>query len=333
MLPLPCDNSKKLPRRWLEYSVCAGNLTRVNGRDMAVWVWVTLAAAAAQTIRGAGQRGLKPKLGDFGASLIRFSYAIPFAWAWIYLYSGMAGQAIPAWTQSFLFWVTIAAVMQIIFTVTLVMLFSHRSFAAGTAFSKTEVIQAAIFEALIIGFVVSFQVGLAIVIGVIAVFFLSLAKSSLTFGNLMRSLLTRQTAIGLASGASLGFCTVAYRVATDSLAGADLMMRASLSGGVSVLIQTALLGGFMWLRARDQLMATFVEWRASLIVGLSGAVATVCWFYAFSAHAVAPVRAVGQIELLFVLAISFFYFREKPSWQELVAMLLLVISIIMVLLG
>ena len=86
---------------------------------------------------------MKPKLGDFGASLIRFSYAIPFAWAWIYLYGDMAGQTIPVWNQPFLFWVTIAAVMQIIFTVTLVMLFSHRSFAAGTAFSKTEVIQAA----------------------------------------------------------------------------------------------------------------------------------------------------------------------------------------------
>ena len=168
---------------------------------MAVWVWVTLAAAAAQTIRGAGQQGLKPKLGDFGASLIRFSYAVPFAWAWIYLYGEIAGQKIPVWNQSFLLWVTIAAVMQIIFTVMLVMLFSHRSFAAGTAFSKTEVIQAAIFEALIIGFVVSAQVGLAIVIGVVAVFFLSLIKSSLTIGNLMRSLLTRQTAIGLASGA------------------------------------------------------------------------------------------------------------------------------------
>jgi drug/metabolite transporter (DMT)-like permease len=45
------------------------------------------------------------------------------------------------------------------------------------------------------------------------------------------------------------------------------------------------------------------------------------------------VRAVGQIELLFVLGISFFYFRETPSWKELVAMVLLVISIIMVLLG
>lgn len=299
---------------------------------MALWVWLAIAAAVAQTVRGAGQRGLKSKLGDFGASLIRFSYAIPFAWAWIWIYGDMSGEAMPALHVPYLLWVTIAGVTQIIFTVTLVMLFSHRSFAAGTAFSKTEVIQAALFEALIIGFVVSFQVGLAIIIGVIAVFFLSLAKSSLSLGNLGRSLFTRQTAIGLASGASLGFCTVAYRAATDSLEGADLMMRASMTGGVSVLVQTALLGGFMWVRARDQLIASFVEWRGSLIVGFSGAVATLCWFYAFSAHAVAPVRAVGQIELLFVLGISFFYFRETPSWKELVAMLLLVISIVMVLL-
>jgi drug/metabolite transporter (DMT)-like permease len=300
---------------------------------MALWVWLAITAAAAQTVRGAGQRGLKPKLGDYGASFIRFSYAIPFAWAWLLGYGHVAEQPMPHLHAEFLLWVTIAGLMQIIFTVTLVMLFTHRSFAAGTAFSKTEVLQAAIFEALIIGFVVSFQVGAAIVIGVIAVFFLSLAKSSVSLGNLVRSLMTRQTAIGLASGASLGFCTVAYRAATDSLDGADLMMRASVTGGVSVLIQTAMLGGFMWFKARDQLFATFVEWRPSLIVGLSGAVATLCWFYAFSAHAVAPVRAVGQIELLFVLAISFFYFREKPSWQELVAMVLLVISIIMVLLG
>ena len=44
-------------------------------------------------------------------------------------------------------------------------------------------------------------------------------------------------------------------------------------------------------------------------------------------------RAVGQIEILFVLAISVIYFRERPSAKELFAMLLLAISIVMVLLG
>ena len=89
----------------------------------------------------------------------------------------------------------------------------------------------------------------------------------------------------------------------------------------------------MWWRAPDQLRATFTHWRDSSIVGLSGAVSTACWFTAFSLYAVAPVRAVGQVELLFVLAISFFYFRERPSGREMFAMVLLAISIIMVLLG
>ena len=164
-------------------------------------------------------------------------------------------------------------------------------------------------------------------------FLLSLAKSSLTFANLRDSLFTKQTAIGLASGAFLGFCTVAYRAATDSLDSDDLVTRASFTAATSVVIQSILMGVWMWRRAPDQLRATFVHWRDSSIVGLSGAISTACWFTAFSLYAVAPVRAVGQIELLFVLGISMFYFGERPSMKELFAMCLLALSIVMVLLG
>ena len=170
--------------------------------------------------------------------------------------SGVASP-LPGVTFTFLAWTTVAGVMQIIFTVLLVTMFSHRSFAAGTAFSKTEVIQAAIFEALILGYIVSLQVGIAIVIGVVAVFLLSLAKSKLTLGNLRESLFTRQTAIGLGSGASLGFCTVAYRAAIDTLESDDLVTRAGVTAAVAVLIQALLMGFWLWRRAPDQLRASF----------------------------------------------------------------------------
>ena len=300
---------------------------------MSLWIWVTIGAAVSQTVRSTYQKKLIGPLGNLGASYVRFSYAIPFAWAWVFAYAAWSGIPLPGINVPFLFWVTIAGVTQIIFTVLLVTMFSHRSFAAGTAFSKTEVIQAAILEAIILGHFVSFQVGLAIVIGVIAVFLLSLAKSSMTLGNLRDSLFTRQTAIGLGSGAFLGFCTVAYKAATESLESDDLITRASMSGAMAVLIQSILMGIWMWRRAPDQLRATVREWRDSSIVGFSGAVSTACWFIAFSLYAVAPVRAVGQIELILVLGISFFYFREIPTKKELFAILLLAISIIMVLLG
>ena len=298
-----------------------------------LWIWVTIVAAIGQTVRGTYQKKLKAPLGDLGASYVRFSYALPFAFIWMFGYSTWSGMPLPELNTSFLVWTTAAGVTQIIFTVLLVTLFSHRSFAAGTAFSKTEVIQAVIFEAIILGYIVSLEIGIAILIGVIAVFLLSLAKSSLTFVNLRSSLFTKQTAIGLASGAFLGFCTVAYRAAADALESDDLVVRASVTAAVSVLIQSILMGIWIWQRAPKQLIASIIHWRQGIIVGLSGAISTACWFTAFSLYAVGPVRAVGQIELLLVLGISFFYFGERPSIKEVLAMLLLVVSIVMVLLG
>ena len=298
-----------------------------------LWVWVTIGAALSQTVRSAYQKKLKASLGDLGASYVRFSFAVPFAVVWLFAYASWSGMPLPALNSPFLIWVTLAGVTQIIFTVLLVTMFSHRSFAAGTAFSKTEVIQAAILEAVILGHIVNLQVGIAIIIGVAAVMLLSLAKAKLTLANLGAALLTRQTAIGLASGAFLGFCTVAYRAASDALASDDLLTRVSVTAAVSVIIQSVLMGVWMLRQAPEGLKRSFVHWRESSIVGLSGAVSTACWFTAFSLYAVAPVRAVGQIELLFVLGISFFFFREKPSMTELLAMALLGLSIVLVLLA
>ena len=299
---------------------------------MATWIWVTIIAAISQSLRTAQQKNLKESLGVLGASYVRFSYAIPFAWAWIAFYSFFYDQPLPSINLEYIFWITIAGLMQIIFTVLLITLFSHRSFAAGIAFSKTEVLMAAIFEAMILGYFVSFEVGFAILLGVLAVFLLTLSKSEISLPNLLSSLWTRQTALGLGSGAFLGFCTVAFRAATDSLEGSDLLMKASMTGGVAVLIQSVIMGLWLWFKARVELIKSFKAWRRAYLVGFFGAVTTACWFYAFSANAVAPVRALGQIELLIALGISFFFFKERPSKKEVFAVSLLTVSIMIVLL-
>ena len=299
---------------------------------MAIWIWITILAAISQSFRTAQQKNLKNRLGDFGASFVRFSYAIPFAWSCLLFYCFVMNSSLPSLNYKFGFWVTIAGILQIIFTVLLIKLFSHRSFAAGTAFSKTEVIQVAIFEALIIGYVVSFQVGFAIILGFLAIVLLSIVKGQITFSNLVSSLLTKQTALGLASGAFLALCSVCFRAATDSLDGDDLIVKAGYTLGISLIIQTILMGFWMKKNANEELILTFREWRGSSIVGFFGALTSFCWFYAFSANAVAPVRAVGQIELVLALLISIFFFREKPSWKELAAIILLLISIVLVLL-
>ncbi len=70
---------------------------------MYIWIWVTIAAALSQSIRTAQQKNLQPVLGNFGASFVRFSYAIPFAWAWIITYSLFFGIAFPSLNLYFFF--------------------------------------------------------------------------------------------------------------------------------------------------------------------------------------------------------------------------------------
>ncbi len=298
-----------------------------------LWIIATIFAAITQTIRSAIQRQMQPILGDDGASYIRFLYALPFALLMLYGYGIWAGVGLPDTNWQFWLWVNIAALTQILFTVLLIRMFSRRSFAAGTAFSKTEVLQAAILEIIILGVMVSLLTGFAIVLGVVAVILLSFAKSAKTPQAIMASLVSRSSLIGLGSGTFLGLCTVSYKVAAVSLTGGDLFMRVLYTGGVATLIQVAVMGVWMALFTRQQFIASFVHWRGSIWAGFFGALSTVGWFTAFVLQSVAAVRAVGQIELLITLAISIFWFKEQSNRLEVFAIIMLTISIIMVLLG
>ena len=299
---------------------------------MEIWIWITLVAATTQTLRSAGQKQMKSVMGDFGASYIRFSYALPFACVWLYAVMSATGQAIPKTTSDFWLWVSIGGMTQVIFTVLLITLFNHRNFAAGTAFSKTEILQAAIFEAIIIGEFVSFQVGLAIAIGVFAILMLSFHKAKIGMGGIWSAVTSYQTLLGLAAGAFLGLSTVSFRAATDALATGDVLVRASMSAATSTLLQTLVMGIAMMFVARHELIASFRHWRKAWPVGLFGAITTACWFTAFSMQNVASVRAIGQVELLITLGVSALFFKEKISRIELLAVLLLGASILLVLL-
>ena len=297
------------------------------------WVAATLVAATAQTVRSALQKRMKPVLGDNGASYIRFSYAVPFAWLMVFAYHFHSGVDMPSMNRAFWFWVGMASLMQVLFTVLLLRLFSHRSFAAGTAFSKTEVLQAAIYEAVILGVVASVLTGSAIALGAVAVVMLSLAKADMREKGVRATLFSMQTLTGLACGSCLGLATVFFKAAIVELEGSDWVLSALYTGGIAVLVQSLAMGAWMAAATPDELRKSFVHWRQSVGAGLFGALATAGWFTAFALHAVAPVRAVGQIELLITMGVSVFYFRERVTRLEAVSILLLAVSIVMVLLG
>src|SRR5580704_582744 len=117
--------------------------------DAASWAWIpiTLGAALAQTLRNAAQRSLTGDLGALGATLVRFLYGLPFAVLWLVIawLAFAGGRPWPAIDAPFLLWTVVAALSQIAATALLLRNMEERNFAIGVAYSKSEIIQVALF--------------------------------------------------------------------------------------------------------------------------------------------------------------------------------------------
>ena len=299
---------------------------------MELWMIMAMTGAVAQAVRTAGQKWLTAEAGPIGASFSRFIFATPFSWLWLWIWQLHTSQSLPPIAPTFWFWVIFGGSLQIIFTVALVQLLRLRNFAAGVAFSKTEVLQAAIFEAILVGYIASFHVGLAIIIGIVAVLLLSSKKGDIGFFGILRSVGTGAGLLGLVSGACLGAATVSYGIASDYLASEDPILRASVTAAITCTIQTIIMGALMMKWTPTQLRASIVQWRPGVVIGIFSSLSTITWFVAFAIYYVGPARAIGQIELVASILLSALLFKEKISRTEYIAIALLSLSVLIILL-
>lgn len=297
-----------------------------------VWIPLTIAGAFFQNLRSALQKHLKAHLSTAGATYVRFFYAWPFAIVYVFALSYFGGFDIPKPNIIFLIYCVLGGLAQIAFTFLLVWLFSFRNFAAGTIYSKTETVQVALLGFLILGDPLSLGAVIAIFVSFIGVLALSVAETKISARNLLTSLTEKPTLIGLACGAMLGASVVLYRGAGLALDDGNYLIRAAMALSVSVVIQTILMGIYLAWREPGQLKAVLVHWRPSLSVGVTGALASVFWFSAFTLQNAAYVRALGQIELVFTMLASVIFFREKVKGLELLGIAFIIAGILILVL-
>jgi drug/metabolite transporter (DMT)-like permease len=303
--------------------------------EPAAWLWipVTLWAALAQTLRNTAQRHLVGALGTLGATLVRFLYGLPFAVAWAAAVHAWRGEPLPLPPPAFYAWVTLGAVSQIAATAFLLRVMQERNFALGVAYSKTELIQIAIFGLLVLGDPVSAATALAIACGTLGVLLLSPADRARPLRALATGWTSRSALIGLASGAGFALSVTGFRGAALSLQGASFLVAAAVTLAIAQLLQTLLLGG--WLAWRDPAVvrATLRLWRPSLFAGFMGAAASAGWFTAFAIESAARVRTLGLVELLFAYAVPRRIFRERLTALERAGLALLAVGLAVVTLG
>ncbi|MEE8364938.1 MAG: DMT family transporter [Gammaproteobacteria bacterium] len=299
---------------------------------MELWIPLTIGAAFFQNIRSALQKHLNSDLSTLGAAYVRFIYALPVALVYFLGLTIYTGHPLPVFDDSFLIYALLGGICQILFTVFLLWLFSFHSFAVGTTFSKLETVMVGVFGLLLLGDTLSNTVIFAIAISALGLVILSAGQSKLTPGNMLSGLWRPPTLIGLACAAWLGLSVVFFRAASLSLNLDQYLVAASFTLLVVLIIQTLIMGIGMALRDFDSLKLVFVHWRSASLVGITGALASIGWFSAFTLQNAGYVRALGQIELIFTFIVTVFWFREKIRKTELLGTGLITGSIILLLL-
>ena len=298
-----------------------------------LWIPVTVWAAFAQTVRNAAQRHLTAELGTLGATLVRFLYGLPFALVWLLGVGEIGGWPFPRANLSFISWVSIGAVSQIAATALLLRTMQARNFALGVAYSKTEVLQVAVFGLAFLGDRISAPAALAVAAGTLGVLLLSPADKERPLRALLTGWTSRTALLGVGCGALFALSAVGYRGAALALPGTSFLMAAAFTLAAAQLVQTLLLGGWLLARDPDVVRRVLRAWRLSLFAGFMGAAASAGWFTAFAIEPVAHVRTLGLVELVFSYAVSRRLFRERLSRLEAAGMALLALGVAIITIG
>jgi drug/metabolite transporter (DMT)-like permease len=293
---------------------------------LAPWAWIpiTLWAAFAQTIRNAAQRHLTAALGTLGATLVRFLYGLPFALVWLAIVLRSAPPATPLLVPSALLWGALAAVAQIIATALLLRAMEERNFAIAVAWSKTEIVQIAIFAVLLLHDPLGWGGAAAMALATLGVMLVSTKRGG--WRSLLSGWTSRAALFGLASGACFAISGVGYRGAALALLPLPPLTAAAAVLVYAQALQTLLLGGWIGRNDFPALLRVVKAWRSSFLAGGMGAAASAGWFTALAMEPAAQVRTVGLAELFFSYFVSRYFFNEHSTWLERLGLALVMLG-------
>jgi drug/metabolite transporter (DMT)-like permease len=311
-------------------------MLRLRDREecrLPLWVAITITAALFQTWRTALQQRLRGQLSLNGAAVVRYLYGVPFGLLILAAYWLVFGGGFGMPTPYFLLLCGLAGIAQIFGTNLLIASFAPRGFAVGTAYSKTEAVQASIIAVIVLGELLPWLAWIGIAVSVTGVMYLSLAGRGMRPGDLWQA--TRQPAAlcGIGAGFCFALTAICVRKANVELPGADPLLKALFSVVVTNVMQTLMQGGWLLWREPAQLSAVFRSWRDSVKVGALSAAGSSCWFMGFALAPVALVRAVGQVEIVFTLLFSRFFLGEKLKAKDVTGALMVVSGVVLVLAG
>jgi drug/metabolite transporter (DMT)-like permease len=272
-----------------------------------LWIPATLAAAVLQVGRNALQRGLLPTSGPWAATLVRFLFGLPFSALLAGIAYGLTPGAAVHLTRGFWLGALGGALAQVLATACLLVAMRRAGFAVGTSMQQSSLPLAAVLGLFV--FHDSLRPLAWVGVGLTSAALLVLTWPREASGPQPLS----GGLYGLLSGLCFGYALNAYRQAALAMDAGHPLFAAAATVTVTQAAQSLALCVILAIWDRTALASVFAAWRTSLLAGLCGALASVCWLIALGLQAAAPVRALGVVEAPAAAIAGRRMFRERLS--------------------
>lgn len=288
------------------------------------WILFTIMAAFMQAWRNAFQKQLSTSVDAYGTTLARFLFSPLFAFSYLaFLYVQKPVTAAVHFSDKFWFYIVIAGVSQIFATALMVMLFQQKNYAIGVGLAKSEAILAAIVGVIFLQEHLTTWGWVGVLIGAVAVFLLSKGRQHTELS--MKTLM-----IGLGSGLCFAITSLLVREASLELTMLPFLHRAAWVLCCLISFQCIIMLLYLGIFSHETLYRMWQRLGLVFKVSVCSFLASVGWFSAMSMQTVAIVKTLGQVEILFSLLISAFFFKEKLAKTDHLGLWLVIVAAIMV---
>lgn len=288
------------------------------------WILFTLMAAFMQAWRNAFQKQLSTTVDVYGVTLARFIFALPLALLYIScLYHFQPVTESVHFNLRFAIYVLIAALSQIAATALMVQLFKQKNYAIGVGLAKSEAVLAAIIAVVFLSDHLSLLGWFGVAVGGLAVFLMSKGRDFSDFS-------VQTLCIGIGSGLCFAITSLLVREASLELDNLPFIHRAAWVLLMVIGTQCFLLLMYLGIFRRATLWAMWQRIGLTFRVSLCSFLASLGWFSAMSIQSVPIVKTLGQVEIIFSMLISAYFFKEKLARAEHLGIVLVVIAAFLV---
>lgn len=306
-----------------------------GGRVEHLWIAESAGAALCQALRYAALKELNRYLSTLVSTYVRLLFSFPVQVPYVIAIFMWTGAALPSLNARFLIFASMTAVGQFLSTAMMIRLFQMGNFAVGTMLTKSDVVMTALIGTFIFGEVITGLGWIAILITALGVLIVSAGRmpaGAWRSGDvgLLQIIAARATRWGLAAGIVNALSYQFLRETMLALEPGTLpVVRAAVAGFAMTLFSVIILGAWLLVTERDGLKRIPQHQGAGWLLGFLSAAGTILWYLASAEANASYVAAVAQVQVVFSLLLSRYWFKESIKPLELLGMAAILAGVLM----